>query len=229
MGLTDKQLVRMNELSERKNSASAKPLTTIMEAELKQLQHEHNNPQLPATASTFLKEWYSDDKETVFSKYLDKGNYVEKELIDFMAVQLGFGLADKNTEEKEDDYFIGTCDVDFPKLIVDVKAPFTNTTLQSSVSVVEVDYPFQGRGYLRLWDKEEFILFYGLMNTPPECNYDREVTYDHIPANERWIAYKIKRDLKIEQEMIERVKLCRTWLDGYDKLVKSRLGKLHEI
>lgn len=229
VGLTEKQLARMDELTTRKYSDSAKPLTQNMEDELKMLQHEHANPQLPATAITYLRQWYADDKEEVYSKYLDKGRYVEDELIDFMAVELGLGLAEKNTDQREDDYFIGTCDVNAPGFVVDTKAAWDNTLLQTKTDSLESDYEWQIRGYMRLWDKQEGVIFYGLVNTPPEVNYDREVTYDHIPASQRWVAYKVKRDLKIEQEMVERVKLCRTWLEGYDKLVKSRLGKLHEI
>jgi hypothetical protein len=67
------------------------------------------------------------------------------------------------------------------------------------------------------------------MNTPEEANYDGEVIYDDMPPNERWIAYKIKRDVTIEQEIIARVIQCRAWLEEYDVRVKSRLGKVIEI
>lgn len=230
MGLTDKQQLRYDELFNRKYSETAKPLTQNMEAELKVLHETYLNPELPATATSYLKEWYAGDYEQIWSKYTDKGNYTEVELIEFMSEQLGFSYAEKNQNPPvSDEYFIGTCDVELPKLIVDVKSAWNNTTLQDSVNGIDPDHEWQGRGYMRLYDKPEFIVFTGLVNTPAECNYDREVIYDHIPANERWVAYRIGRDFKIENQIIERVKLCRAWLADYDKKIKSLIGKVHII
>lgn len=228
MGLTEKQLNKLMELEKRKQDEFS-PLTANMEKELSALRYEAENPILPATATTFLKEWYADDREPIFNKYLDKGNYVEIDLINFMAEQLGFGLAEKNTEVKEDEYFIGSCDVEYPQLIVDGKAMWNNKTLQDNIDCADPDYLFQLRGYMRLWDKPKAILFYGLLNTPPEVNYEREVTFDHIPENQRWIAYEITRDKQIEIDIINRVILCRKWLEQYHTLVTSKLGKTHLI
>jgi len=232
MGLTDKQQAKYDELHNRKFSDTAKPLTANMEVEYKQLHEVYLNPELPATATTFLREWYAKDREEIWSKYIDKGNYVEDDLIEFMADVLGYGMAEKNKGDeatKWDDYLIGTCDVALPKLVIDVKAPWNNTALQSNVDFIDSDYVFQGRGYMRLWDKPEFILFYGLMNTPADVNFENEITYDHIPTEERWIAYKVTRDIEIENQIVERVKLCREWLNKYDSLVKSKLGKVHSL
>jgi len=185
--------------------------------------------ELSQTCQTFLKEWYANDREQIHSKYLDKGNWVESDLIDFMAEQLGYGMAVKNEDTRSDDYMVGTCDVELPDVIVDVKAPWNVKTLQDNCCNMDEDYQYQLRGYMRLWDKPEAILFYGLMNTPAEANYDREITYDHLPDSDRWIAYKITRDLEIEQAIIDRVKLCRGWLEEYDQTIISRMGRVHTI
>lgn len=229
MGLTDNQFAKYNELVKRKYTAVAKPLTANMEDELSILHEFYINPTLPVTATTHLKEWYSGERDNVFSKYTEKGNYVEQDLIDFMAVQLGLGLAEKNQQTLWDDYIIGTCDVNISDMIVDVKAPWSNTTLQSNIGEIEPAYEWQGRGYMRLYDKPRFILFYGLMDTPAEVNYDREIIYSTMPDNMRWIGYEVKRDKDIEDQIIERVKLCREWLVKYDQFVKERIGKIHLI
>jgi len=184
---------------------------------------------LPVTCQTFLKEWYSDDREPIHSKYLDKGNWVENDLIDFMAEQLGYGMADKNQETRQDEYFIGTCDVVVSDTVIDVKAPWNKKTLQDNCCNMDEDYQYQLRGYMRLWDKPNAILFYGLMDTPPETNYDREVIYSDMPDTDRWIAFKIKRDLETEQAIIDRVIKCREWLKEYDELIQSRMGRVWEI
>lgn len=185
---------------------------------------------LPVTCQTYLKEWYAQDREPIHSKYLDKGNWVEQDLIDFMAVQLGYGMAEKNTDDPvQDEYFIGTCDVIRPDTIIDVKAPWNRKTLQDNCCNMDEDYEYQLRGYMRLYDRPKAILFYGLMNTPAECNYDNEVIYDNLPDHERWIAFSINRDTEIEQIIIDRVIKCREWLDEYDQLITERMGRVHVI
>lgn len=182
--------------------------------------------ELSVTCKTYLKEWYANDREEVESKYINKGNWVENDLIDFMADVLGFGMAEKNIESKEDDYFTGTCDVVMPNCIIDVKAPWSAKTLHDQSFEIDSDYEWQGLGYMHLYKKDEFILFYGLMDTPEEVNYGKEVIYSTLPVKERWAAFKRKQDaVKIEQ-IQARVIQCRTWLDQYDKDVKSKLGTI---
>lgn len=183
---------------------------------------------LSVGCQTFLKEWYANEpKEDIRSKYIDKGNFVEDDLIDFMAEQLGFGLAKKNIETIQDDYFEGTCDVELPSCIVDVKAMWSYITLLN-VLCIDPDHEWQVRGYMHLYNKLEAIVFYGLVNTPEDINYGNEVTYDHIPAEQRWIAFKVKHDPnKIEQIKVQVLK-CRAWLIEYDLLVKARMGKVYD-
>jgi hypothetical protein len=186
--------------------------------------------ELSVTCQTYLKEWYANDNEEIHSKYFDKGNMVEMEVIEMAAEKLGFGFAEKNQISMDDEYFTGTCDVDMPLCIIDTKAPWNKKTLNdAAVDEVNTDYIWQGRGYMRLYNRQEYYIFYGLVDTPEEANYGNEVKFSHIPEDERWIAYKIKRDVTIEQQIIARVIECRAWLDQYDKKVKSRLGKVIEV
>lgn len=173
-------------------------------------------------------EWYANDREEIHSKYITKGNIVEIDLIDFMADQIGLGFAEKNTVTLHNEWMVGTCDVAANQLIVDVKAAWNRKTLQQqAVDGLNSDYEWQGRGYMCLWDKPEFIVFHGLMNTPEEANYDGEVIYDDMPANERWVAFRIQRDVTIEQEIIARVIECRKWLEDYHRKIIATLGKIH--
>ena len=183
---------------------------------------------LPVTCQTFLKEWYANDREQIHSKYIDKGNWVEADLIDFMAEQLGLGMAEKNEATLSDEFFVGTADVVTSNMVIDVKAPWNVKTLQDNVGGINTDYEWQLRGYMRLWDKSESIVFYGLMDTPAEANYDREVIYSDMPDNERWIAYSVTRDHEVEQSIIDRVVLCREWLNQYDQLIKAKMGRVNQ-
>jgi hypothetical protein len=180
---------------------------------------------LSQTCQTFLKEWYANDQEQIHSKYLDKGNYVEEDNIDFAARVLGYGLLEKNIESRSDDYFIGCCDVD-TDVIIDVKSPWNRKTFLDSIEELDPNYEWQLRGYMRLYNKPKSILFYGLQNTPPEVNYGNEVTYDHLEESDRWFAFEVLRDEAIEQLIIERVIKCREWLEEHDKFIKSKIGRV---
>lgn len=182
--------------------------------------------ELSQTCQTFLREWYAGDREQIQSKYLDKGNMVEDDNIDFAARVLGYGLAKKNIVTMSDEFMVGTCDVDFPDCIVDVKSPWNNKTFLDNIEGIDKDYEWQLRVYMRLYRKDKAILFYGLQNTP-EGDWQSEISFDHLPENQRWIAYQINRDETIENMIITRVLACREWLDDYDKLVKSMIGKIH--
>jgi hypothetical protein len=183
--------------------------------------------ELSQMCKTYLHEWYANDNEQVHSKYMDKGNEVEDDLIDFMADVLGYGMAEKNRVTVSDEYIQGTCDVDLPNCIVDVKASWNRKTLQQQViEGINTDYEWQLQGYMHLYKKDEAILFYGLMNTP-ETDYSAEIVYEDMPVSERWIAYKIKKDDTKIQAIIERVKMCREYLNEYDILIKSKLGRVN--
>jgi hypothetical protein len=186
-----------------------------------------NKGELSQTCKTFLHEWYTGEQEPIHSKYIDKGNWVEDDLIDFMAIQLGFGLAEKCKQSRSDEYIVGSCDVELPDTIVDVKASWNIKTLHSAITDgINPDYEWQGRGYMHLYGKSKFILFHGLMDTPAEINYDNEVSYSHIPDNERWVAYQVLHDQEKVDAIIERVKQCRIYLEGYDAIMKSKLGRV---
>lgn len=184
--------------------------------------------ELSATCKTFLMEWYANDREQIHSKYIMKGNLVEIDLIDFMAEQIGLGMAEKNEVTVHNEWMVGTCDVITNHLIVDVKAAWSRKTLQQqAIEGMNPDYEWQGRGYMALYERPTFIVFHGLMNTPEEANYDGEVVYDDLPDNERWVAYQVQRDVTIEQQIIQRVIQCREWLEEYDKKMLATLGKIH--
>jgi len=185
---------------------------------------------LSVTCTSFLKEWYAGDHEEIFSKEIQKGQIVEQQNIDFLGQILDLDL-EKNELKFEDEYFIGTCDVDIKELdmIADIKSPWNNKTFQKSAMLeqMEEDYEWQGRGYMRLYNRSKFLLFYGLQNTPAGVNYGKEVTFDHIDYDKRWVAFQTTRDVLIEQSIINKVIECRKWLDDYHQKIIATLGKIH--
>lgn len=183
--------------------------------------------ELSQTCKTHLHEWYANDKDEIHSKYIDKGNEVENDLIDFMAVQLGFGMAEKNRARLHDEYFEGECDVDLPSCIVDVKAAWNRTTLHKVViEGINSDYEWQLLGYCHLYRKPKGILFHGLMNTPSN-DWEDEIIFEDMDDSLRWIAFEVLYSEDKINAIIERVKQCREYLIEYDKLITSKLGKIN--
>lgn len=188
--------------------------------------------ELSSTCKSYLEEWYSGDYEPIKSKYMDKGNWVENDLIDFMSWQLGLPGCSKNVLHVENEHMVGTADVIFDKggkrTIVDVKASWSLKTLQqTAIEGANPDYLWQGRVYMALFEADEFVLFHGLLDTPADVNYGIQVSYEHLPDEQRWVAWKIQRDLELEQQIVDKVVKCREWLYEYDALLVKNLGKIH--
>lgn len=232
IGLTDKQKEYLAVLETREAGGDGvKPLTPNMKADLEDLRRKRDSKELPDTCKEYLHEWYANENKSVYSKYFQKGLMCEIEAIDFMAQVLEFGVAKKNQEQKENEYMTGSCDVDLPDAIVDVKCSWDVQTLQSNVFGMDKDYEWQGIGYLILWKKRRFILFHGLFDTDESLNFGEEVIYSDMPDNERWIAYQIEFTEEQLAEIFERIKqrviLCREYLKYYDVKVRARMGKIN--
>lgn len=183
--------------------------------------------ELSQTCKTYLHEWYANDREQIHSKYLDKGNEVENDLIDFMADVLGYGMARKNTTRLSESWIEGECDVILPDCIVDVKASWNRTTLHKQIiDGIDENYKWQLIGYCYLYKKPKGVLFFGLMNTP-ETDFSTEVVFEDMPPNERWVAYEVIPTIEDHEVIEQRVLMCRQYLNEYDALIKSKLGKIN--
>lgn len=185
--------------------------------------------ELSAGCKTYLQEWYSDSFEEIKSKYMTKGILMEDKAIDFMATQLGYGIAEKNINIFANDFLVGTPDVIIENKVIDLKCSWNRKTLIEASEGINTDYEWQLRGYMALTGCDEAILFYALMDTPSEANYGTEISYSKVPNNQRWCAYSFKRDEAKEQEIYDKVTKCREWLQEYDQEVKKKLGTIKYI
>jgi len=76
VGLTENQKTRLSELQERNLNPLAKPLTNNMKIELEELLAKNSSNDLPQTCKSYLRKWYANDNEEIYSKYLRKGQAV---------------------------------------------------------------------------------------------------------------------------------------------------------
>jgi len=195
---------------------------------------------LSQTAKTYCEDWFKEQvygrKREFTSKYTQKGNEVEDNSLDFVAEQLGYGMLIKNEEFFENDFMTGTPDIIVPDLI-DVKNSWDCFTFPLfETKIPNMDYYWQGQGYMHLTERAEFKLIYVLSDTPlhlirkeaywyaknngyEESDEDilnefrAKMKYPDIPNNLKIKSFDIKRidnDIKlIKQQVIK----CRTYIE----------------
>ena len=221
IGLSTVQNKKLSELQLRADG-EGKPLTDKMEAERVKLKNTKDNPVLPAGCITYLKEWYAEQwtgtRQDIQSKYTAKGHMCEDEAIEVIEDMFGeFGeRMAKNEERRDNGWITGEADVVSGKLIYDAKCPWDGKTFLDSVcSPHNTLYVWQMRGYMWLWGKAEAKVCYVLLDTPEDANYGEEVIFSDIPIKDRFYSFSVLRDKYFEQQIKERVLLCRKWLGEY--------------
>jgi len=214
IGLTEKQEQELLELT-------AKPkLTAIQEKKLVDLAEKKANPELPETAVSYLKEWYSEqiygDREEIKSKYFDKGNLMESLAIDFTAEMLGYGILDKNEIDFENDFLTGTPDIITKTEILDTKCPWNSKTFLDSVFAPLNDaYYWQMQSYMGLTGLKQAKVCFCLMDTLGEFNYGKDISYAEIPSKIKFHAKEVIFNQSDFDSISQRVDLCRKWLENY--------------
>lgn len=152
----------------------------------------------------------------VTSKEMDKGIQCEDESIALLNQVRGLSLT-KNTERRRDGFLTGEADLfDAQRRRGhDLKTSWSIATFPISVEDCEDDlYEYQMRGYMRLWDADEWEVNYSLVNTPPDLIRYEPIqlhVVDHIDPHQRITSWVIKRDLEIEARMVDKVRHARDY------------------
>jgi hypothetical protein len=172
-------------------------------------------------AKTYLRELAAEEifgvRFSIDSKYLKKGIEVENDSIALLNSVRGTSLV-KNTERRNNDYITGECDLYDAenKRGHDLKSSWSIQTFPLlAKDAVDKGYEWQMRGYMMLWDAEEWSVDYALVDTP-----ERLIGYEplelhlvsHIPERLRLTSWALKRDMELEAKIVEKVKLAREYL-----------------
>lgn len=158
------------------------------EKEIVLLEKIKDKVELSATCKQYLKEWilrhkYGRKKDFT-SKYTDKGLLTEQngfqliQEVQFKGLEI---FLNKNLKEFEDDYFTGVPDLVLLEWILDNKSSWDLFTFPIDAEEIPSDgYDYQGRIYLRLADKINFLLCYTLNDIPIDMLQDefRKFTYN---------------------------------------------------
>ena len=155
----------------------------------------------------------------ISDRKLQKGIEVEGEAIALLNRVRGLHLA-KNTERRTDSFLTGEADLfdATRKRGHDLKSAWSAQTFPGCVEDVAAAqrtlYEWQMRGYMRLWDADEWEINYALVNTPEHLiGYEPPTLHyvDHIAEAHRLTTWTITRDADKEAAMVEKVKHARVY------------------
>ena len=187
---------------------------------------------LSVGAKTYIRELAAQEifgvDFEVSSKYIEKGIEAEGDSIDLLNSVRGLSLT-KNTERRDNEFITGECDLfdDDAKRGHDIKTSWSIATFPIIVADCEDKlYEWQMRGYMALWDADEWEVNYCLVDTP-----DRLIGFEpmqlhvvsHLPEWMRVTTWTVKRDLDKEAAIYEKVKAANEYL----KLVISEFDQTH--
>lgn len=171
-------------------------------------------------AKTYIRRLVAEDifgVEFEFtSKETDKGIRMENDSISLLNRVLGLDLV-KNSERRSDKFLTGEADLfHAPRRAgYDTKTAWSLATFPIlSVDVEDQLYEYQARGYMRLWDADEWTVAYAMVNTPDDLiRHESQSLHfvDHIPEQHRLTTWTIKRDMAIEVAMLEKIKHAQTY------------------
>lgn len=161
------------------------------------------------------------------SKETQKGIEVEDESIALLNRVRGLALT-KNVERKTDGLISGECDLfdQARRRGHDLKSSWSAKTFPGWVKDCEDKlYEWQMRGYMRLWDADEWEVNYALVDTP-----ERLIGYEplqlhvvgHLPESHRLTTWTITRDAEKEAAIEAKVRAARDYyaqvIDEFDRL-----------
>lgn len=196
---------------------------------------------LSVGAKTYIRQLAAEDifgvTFEVSSKAIEKGIEVEEKSIQLLNRVCGLSLT-KNTERKSNGLITGECDLfdSARRRGHDIKSSWSIATFPiASVDCEDKLYEWQMRGYMALWDADEWRVDYCLVDTP-DCLIGYEPlalhVVDHIPEHMRVTSWVVKRDhekeLAIAAKVAEARKYYREVIAEFDRSHKAIRSEIAE-
>lgn len=175
---------------------------------------------LSVGAKTYIRELAAQEifgvEFEVSSKEMEKGITVEQDSIDLLNRVRGLELT-KNTERRTNDYLTGEADLfDAPRRRGhDIKSSWSLKTFPiSEADCIDKAYEYQMRGYMALWDADEWEVNYCIVDTPEHLiGYEPMPLHvvGHIPEHQRLTTWTVKRDPAKEAAIFQKVMYAREY------------------
>ena len=175
---------------------------------------------LSVGAKTYIRSLVSQEifgvDFEIYSKEMEKGIMVEHDGIALLNRVRGLNLV-KNSERRSNEWITGECDLfdSARRRGHDIKCPWSIATFPLLPADCEnKDYEYQMRGYMMLWDADEWEVNFTLVSTPEELvRYEPQTMHfvDHIPEHLRLTTWCIKRDFDKEKAIIEKIEAAKQY------------------
>ncbi|WP_019573413.1 hypothetical protein [Curvibacter lanceolatus] len=185
-------------------------------------------------AKTYIRELAAQEifgvDFEVSSKQMEKGILVEEQSIQLLNRVRGLNLS-KNKERRTDGFLTGECDLFEAERRRgrDIKSVWSLATLPiTELDCQDKGYEWQCRGYMKLWDADEWSVDYVMVDTPDDLiGYENMTQHlvSHIPEHHRLTSWVIKRDAEKEALINERVKAAREYM----REVISEFDRTHTL
>lgn len=203
----------------------------------------------------YVTEVYKRHKD-VYSKYMEKGLAVEEDAITLYSLVKG-EFFKKNDLHLQNEYIMGCPDIREFKHVRDIKSSWDIFTFfNSKLGKLNTDYEWQLTGYTWLDNADSATLAYCLIDTP-ETLIQKEVNklmwdmgattsetpefleakqkledsmrFSDIPRAERVHEKFIRRDDNKINQIPDRVKECRDWLNELHENMTHKTPSLQEV
>lgn len=203
----------------------------------------------------YVTEVYGRDNE-VYSKYMEKGLMVEEDAMTLYSLYTGTFFK-KNEELLENAYITGTPDIREHRHVRDLKSSWDLFTFtKSRIAKIDTGYEWQLTGYTWLDNADSATLVYCLIDTPeplinkeanklmwdmgattpesPEfvearAKLEHQMRFGDISREERVHEKLVRRDDRKINQIPDRVKECREWLNELHVNLTLRAQALHEV
>jgi hypothetical protein len=162
---------------------------------------------------TWLKEHIYDTEKRIKSKYLIKGIDVELEALEYYALIKDWGFILKNQDTFENNFMIGTPDLIYKNLVIDLKSSWDCFTFPLFDTDIDKSYWMQLQGYMHLTGLDKGVLVYTLQNTPDELEWDEPIDYTDLDSKFRVKEYFVEYDPTFIKQVEARVLECRSYIE----------------
>jgi len=195
--------------------------------------------------ATILQKWAKEqlyeknESFNVSSKYTRKGVEMESRAIEYLIENSNIPWGTKNERTYENDFMVGTPDLVFTDLIVDIKCSYSCFTFPLFDTKCSPDYIWQVQGYMELTGAKNAIVAYILMDAPEDVvtqeayalarkegselteelvqRTQEQLQYEHLPANLRIKLFHIAYDPIQVEKIKNKVADCREYLKTLSK------------
>ena len=196
----------------------------------KLMANDRSGKNMGQTAKSYIeqiaKETFFKYRTEINSKYIDKGQQQEHDSIELLNIVRQESYA-KHIGRVENEYLTGECDILADDRIIDVKTSWSwDTWPELPKKAANSDYEWQMRAYMMLYDRNMAEVIHCMVTTDPDLlsAYDNHELHqvDHIPADKRITVVSYERDILLEAEIMERLKICSEYYDQYMQLLINK-------